>query len=144
MPKINPKIESFARIKVVGVGGSGKNALNHMVKSKVKGVEFVCLNTDTQDLHNSLADKKIHLGKNLTKGLGTGMNPELGKKAAEESKTEIEDMLKGSDMVFIACGLGGGTGTGCAPIIAKAAREQGILTVAVVTKPFFFEGTQRM
>ena len=144
MPKIDPKIESFARIKVVGVGGSGKNALNHMVKSKVKGVEFVCLNTDTQDLHNSLADKKIHLGKNLTKGLGTGMNPELGKKAAEESKTEIEDMLKGSDMVFIACGLGGGTGTGCAPIIAKAAREQGILTVAVVTKPFFFEGTQRM
>jgi len=144
MPRIDPKIESFARIKVVGVGGSGKNALNHMVKSKVKGVEFVCLNTDTQDLHNSLADKKIHLGKNLTKGLGTGMNPELGKKAAEESKTEIEDMLKGSDMVFIACGLGGGTGTGCAPIIAKAAREQGILTVAVVTKPFFFEGTQRM
>ncbi len=144
MPKVNPAIETFARIKVIGVGGSGKNALNHMIANKVKGVEFICMNTDTQDLHHSLADKKIHIGKNLTKGLGAGMNPEIGKKAAEETKSEIQDVIKGSDMVFIACGLGGGTGTGAAPIIAKAAKEQGILTVAVVTKPFFFEGSYRM
>ena len=144
MPKINPAIESFARIKVIGVGGSGKNALNHMIHSKVKGVEFICMNTDTQDLHNSLAEKKIHIGKNITKGLGAGMNPEVGKKAAEETKSEIQDVVKGSDMIFIACGMGGGTGTGAAPIVARAAKEQGILTVAVVTKPFFFEGNQRM
>jgi len=144
MPKVNPDIESFARIKVVGIGGSGKNALNHMINNKVKGVEFICMNTDTQDLHRSLASKKIHIGKNLTKGLGAGMNPEVGKKAAEETKSEIQDVMKGSDMVFIACGMGGGTGTGAAPIIARAAKEQGILTVAVVTKPFFFEGNQRM
>jgi len=144
MPKINPDIESFARIKVIGVGGSGGNALNHMIKSKVKGVDFVCLNTDTQDLHHSLADKKIHLGKNITKGRGTGMDPEIGKKAAEETKAEIEDALKGADMVFLTCGMGGGTGTGATPIIARAAKDQGILTVAVVTKPFFFEGAQRM
>jgi len=143
MPKLNPDIETFARIKVVGIGGSGGNALNHMIYSKVKGVEFICLNTDTQDLHNSQADKKIHLGKNLTKGLGAGMNPEIGKKAAEETKTEIQDAVKGSDMVFIACGMGGGTGTGAAPIVAKATREQGVLTVAIVTRPFFFEGAQR-
>jgi len=144
MPKINPEIESFARIKVIGVGGSGKNALNHMINSKVKGVEFIVMNTDTQDLHNSLADKKIHLGKNLTKGLGAGMNPEVGRRAAEETKAEIQDAIKGADMVFIACGMGGGTGTGAAPIVAQAAKEQGILTVAVVTKPFSFEGNQRM
>lgn len=144
MPKINPEVESFARIKVVGVGGSGKNALNHMISSKVKGVEFIVMNTDTQDLHNSLAEKKIHIGKNLTKGLGAGMNPEVGKRAAEETKAEIQDVLKGADMVFIACGMGGGTGTGAAPIIASCAKEQGVLTVAVVTKPFSFEGNQRM
>jgi cell division protein FtsZ len=144
MPKINPEIESFARIKVIGVGGSGKNALNHMINSKVKGVEFISMNTDTQDLHNSLADKKIHIGKNLTKGLGAGMNPEVGKRAAEETKAEIQDVIKGADMVFIACGMGGGTGTGAAPIVARAAKEQGILTVGVVTRPFFFEGNQRM
>lgn len=144
MPKINPDIESFARIKVIGVGGSGKNALNHMISSKVKGVEFIVMNTDTQDLHNSLAEKKVHLGKNLTKGLGAGMNPEVGKRAAEETKAEIQDVIKGADMVFIACGMGGGTGTGAAPIVAQAAKEQGILTVAVVTKPFSFEGNQRM
>lgn len=144
MPKVDPKIETFARIKVIGVGGSGCNALNHMVSSKVRGVEFITMNTDVQDLHNSLADKKIHIGKNLTKGLGAGMNPEIGKKAAEETKAEIQDVIKGSDMVFIACGLGGGTGTGAAPIVARAAKEQGILTVAVVTKPFSFEGNQRM
>ena len=144
MPKINPEIESFARIKVIGIGGSGKNALNHMINSKVKGVEFIAMNTDTQDLHNSLADKKIHIGKNLTKGLGAGMNPEIGRRAADETKAEIQDVIKGADMVFIACGMGGGTGTGAAPIVAQASKEQGILTVAVVTKPFSFEGNQRM
>jgi cell division protein FtsZ len=144
MPKINPAVESFARIKVIGVGGSGKNALNHMISSKVKGVEFIVMNTDTQDLHNSFAEKKIHIGKNLTKGLGAGMNPEVGRRAAEETKAEIQDVIKGADMVFVACGMGGGTGTGAAPIIAQAAKEQGILTVAVVTKPFSFEGNQRM
>lgn len=144
MPKINPIIESFARIMVIGIGGSGKNAVNHMINSKVKGVSFICMNTDTQDLHNSLAEKKIHIGKNLTKGLGAGMNPEVGRKAAEETKSEIQDVMKGADMVFIACGMGGGTGTGAAPIVARAAKEQGILTVAVTTKPFFFEGNHRM
>lgn len=144
MAKINPDIESFARIKVIGIGGSGKNALNHMISSKVRGVEFIVMNTDTQDLHNSFAEKKVHLGKNLTKGLGAGMNPEIGKRAAEETKAEIQDVIKGADMIFIACGMGGGTGTGAAPIVAQAAKEQGILTVAVVTKPFSFEGNQRM
>lgn len=143
MPKVNPEIESFARIVVIGVGGSGKNAVNHMINSKVKGVTFISMNTDTQDLHNSLAEKKIHIGKNLTKGLGAGMNPEVGKKAAEETKSEIQDVIKGADMIFIACGMGGGTGTGAAPIVARAAKEQGILTVGVVTKPFFFEGQHR-
>lgn len=144
MPKLNPDIESFARIKVIGIGGSGKNALNHMINSKVRGVEFIVMNTDTQDLHNSQAEKKVHLGKNLTKGLGAGMNPEVGRRAAEETKAEIQDVIKGADMIFIACGMGGGTGTGAAPIVAQAAKEQGILTVAVVTKPFSFEGNQRM
>ena len=144
MPKINQEIESFARIMVIGIGGSGKNTINHMINSKVKGVSFICMNTDTQDLHNSLAEKKIHIGKNLTKGLGAGMDPEVGKKAAEETKSEIQDVIKGADMIFIACGMGGGTGTGAAPIVARATREQGILTVAVVTKPFFFEGSHRM
>ena len=129
---------------VIGVGGSGKNAVNHMINSKVKGVTFICMNTDTQDLHHSLAEKKIHIGKNLTKGLGAGMDPEVGKRAAEETKSEIQDVIKGADMIFIACGMGGGTGTGAAPIVARAAKEQGILTVAVTTKPFFFEGNFRM
>ena len=144
MPKVNPAIESFARIKVIGIGGSGKNALNHMINSKVKSVEFICMNTDTQDLHRSKAEKKIHIGKELTKGLGAGMDPEIGRKAAEETKIEIQDAIKGADMIFIACGMGGGTGTGAAPVVARAAKEQGILTVSVVTKPFFFEGNQRM
>ncbi len=144
MPKLSPEIETAARIKVVGCGGSGGNALNHMITNKVKSVEFIAMNTDVQDLHKSLADKKIHLGKNLTKGLGAGGNPDMGGRAAEETKAEIQDALKGADMVFIACGMGGGTGTGGAPVIARAAKEQGILTVAVVTKPFFFEGNQRM
>lgn len=144
MAKLNPDIETFARIKVVGVGGSGNNAVNHMVNSKVGGVEFIAMNTDVQDLHKSLASKKINLGKNLTKGLGAGMNPEVGKRAAEETKSEIQDVTKGSDLVFIACGMGGGTGTGAAPIVARASKEQGILTVAVVTRPFSFEGAHRM
>ncbi len=144
MPKVNPSVESFARLKVVGVGGSGKNALNHMISSKVKGVEFICMNTDTQDLHHSLAEKKIHIGRNLTKGLGSGMNPDVGKQSANETKAEIQEALKGADMVFIACGMGGGTGTGAAPIVASIAKEQDILTIAVVTKPFSFEGQQRM
>jgi cell division protein FtsZ len=144
MPKISPEIETAARIKVIGVGGSGKNALNHMIMERVKSVEFIAMNTDVQDLHTSLAEKKIHLGKNLTKGLGAGMNPDIGSRAAEETKAEIQDAIKGADMVFIACGMGGGTGTGAAPIVARVAKEQGMLTVAVVTKPFFFEGNQRM
>ncbi len=144
MPKLDPEIEAFARIKVVGVGGSGTNAINHMMRCNVKGVEFIAVNTDAQDLHHSLAKKKVHIGKNLTRGLGTGMNPELGSKAADESIEEIQDVLKGADMVFLACGTGGGTGSGATPRIAKVAKDQGVLTVAVVTKPFFFEGNQRM
>ena len=144
MPKINPEIEAFARIKVVGVGGSGTNAVNHMVTSKVDGVEFIAMNTDAQDLHKSLAPKKIHIGKNLTRGLGTGMDPEIGRKAAEESIEDIQNVLKGADMVFVASGMGGGTGTGAAPVVAKTAKEQGSLTIGVVTKPFFFEGNRRM
>ncbi len=144
MPKINTEIENFARIKVIGVGGSGKNALNHMIDSGIKGVEFICMNTDTQDLHHSLAQKKIHIGRNLTRGQGTGMNPETGRAAAEETKAEIQEALKGADMVFIACGMGGGTGTGAAPIVAQIAREQGALTIAIVTKPFKFEGNSRI
>lgn len=144
MPKINPEIETFARIKVIGVGGSGTNTVNHMVNSKVKGVEFIAMNTDAQHLHRSAAEKKVHIGKNLTRGLGAGMDPEIGRKAAEESLEDIQNVLKGADMVFVACGLGGGTGTGAAPLVAKTAREQGALTVAVVTRPFFFEGKYRM
>jgi len=144
MPKVNPEVETFARIKVIGIGGAGGNAVNHMINSRVRGVEFLVMNTDVQDLHKSIAKKKIHLGKNLTKGLGAGMNPETGKRAAEETKAEVQDAIKGADMVFIAAGMGGGTGTGAAPIIARAAKEMGMLTVGVVTKPFFFEGTQRM
>ncbi|PIQ66242.1 MAG: cell division protein FtsZ [Candidatus Zambryskibacteria bacterium CG11_big_fil_rev_8_21_14_0_20_42_18] len=144
MPQVKPEVESFARIKVIGIGGSGKNTVNHMINSKVKGVDFITANTDVQDLHYSLAKKKIHIGKNLTRGLGTGMNPELGKRAIEETKEEMQEALKGADMVFIAGGMGGGTGSGAAPVIARTAKENGCLTVAVVTKPFFFEGSQRM
>ncbi|MBY0329017.1 cell division protein FtsZ [Patescibacteria group bacterium] len=144
MAKITTDIETAARIKVIGIGGSGGNAINHMISNKVRSVEFIAMNTDVQDLHKSLADKKIHLGKNLTKGLGAGGNPDMGMRAAEETMAEIQDAIKGADMVFIACGMGGGTGTGAAPIVARAAKEAGILTVGVVTKPFFFEGNQRM
>jgi cell division protein FtsZ len=143
MPQIKPEVESFARIKVIGVGGSGGNAVNHMVNQKVKGVDFIAVNTDAQDLHNSLAKKRIHIGKNLTKGLGTGMSPDLGRKAIEETKEEVQEAIKGSDMVFISCGLGGGTGSGASPVVANISRESGALTVAVVTKPFFFEGQHR-
>ncbi|MEK7194372.1 MAG: cell division protein FtsZ [Patescibacteria group bacterium] len=144
MPQVKPAIETFARIKVIGIGGSGKNTVNHMINSKVRGVDFIAVNTDAQDLHQSLAKKKVHIGKNLTRGLGAGMNPELGKRAVEETKEEIQEAIKGADMVFVACGMGGGTGSGAAPIIARTAKENGSLTVAVVTKPFFFEGVQRM
>jgi len=143
MPNITPEIEAFARIKVIGVGGSGKNAVNHMINSKVKGVDFISINTDAQDLHHSLAKKRIHIGKNLTRGLGTGMNPEMGKRAVEETKEEVQESLKGADMVFVACGLGGGTGSGASPVVARTAKELGALTVAVVTKPFMFEGQAR-
>lgn len=143
MPNITPDIEAFARIKVIGVGGSGKNAVNHMINSKVKGVDFISINTDAQDLHHSLAKKRIHIGKNLTRGLGTGMNPEMGRRAVEETKEDVQEALKGADMVFVACGLGGGTGSGASPIVARTAKELGALTVAVVTKPFFFEGLAR-
>lgn len=142
--RIQTEVESFARIRVVGCGGSGGNAINHMINSKVKGVEFIAINTDAQDLHRSLAKRKIHIGKNLTRGLGAGMNPEIGKRAAEETREEIQEALKGSDMVFLTCGMGGGTGTGASTVVAKIAKEVGALTVAVVTKPFVFEGAQRM
>src|SRR3989344_5256765 len=133
MPKqIKPDIESFAHIKVIGTGGSGGKAIHRMINTKIQGVEFVAINTDAQDLHHCQATKKLHIGKNITRGLGAGMNPELGRQAAEESRDEIFDLLKGADMVFITCGMGGGTGTGAAPIIAEAAREAGALTVAVV------------
>jgi cell division protein FtsZ len=141
--RVDPEVETFARIRVVGVGGSGKNAINHMINSKVRGVEFIAVNSDAQDLHRSMSKRKIHIGKNLTRGLGTGMNPDLGKRAAEETRQEVQEALSGSDMVFITCGMGGGTGTGAAPIIAKIAKEVGALVIAVVTKPFSFEGAQR-
>ena len=143
MAKVNPEIESFARIKVIGIGGSGKGALNHMINSKLQGVEFIAMNTDTQDLHHSLAEKKIHIGKNLTKGLGAGANPAVAKEAALEDSQLITEALDGDDMVFITCGLGGGTGTGAGPVIAQIAKSMGILTVGVVTKPFSFEGKRR-
>lgn len=143
MPHVTPEIETFARIKVVGCGGSGGNAVNHMVSCKVKGVDFIAINTDAQDLHRSLAKRRIHIGKNLTRGLGTGMNSDLGRRAVEETRDEIQEVTKGADMVFVTCGLGGGTGTGASPMIARIAKELGCLTVAVVTKPFYFEGRQR-
>jgi len=143
MAEIKPEIETFAKIKVVGVGGGGGSAINRMVNSGIKGVEFVAVNTDIQALHYNKASEKIHIGKTVTRGLGAGMNPELGKAAAEESENEIREALKGCDMVFITCGMGGGTGSGASPVVAKISRELGALTVAVVTKPFAFEGGQR-
>jgi len=143
MGEIKPPVETFARIKVIGVGGSGGNAIGRMIDSKLKGVEYVAINTDAQDLHHNRAAEKVHIGKNLTKGLGAGMNPDVGRQAAEENRDEMQEVLKGTDMVFVTCGLGGGTGSGAAPIVAEAAKESGALTVAVVTKPFSFEGAQR-
>ena len=131
------------RIKVIGVGGGGNNMINYMAEKGVKDVELIAANTDMQALKTSKAHRKIQLGKNLTKGLGAGMKPEIGAQAAEESYEEIKEALKGADLVFISAGMGGGTGTGAAPIIAKAAREIGALTIGVVTKPFMFEGSKR-
>ncbi|MBI4359550.1 MAG: cell division protein FtsZ [Candidatus Jacksonbacteria bacterium] len=142
--EIKPPIDTFARIKVVGVGGSGGSALNRMVEAEIRGVEFIAVNTDAQALQQNQAQMKLHIGKVATRGLGAGMNPEFGSKAAEETKEEIKQYLEGSDMVFITCGLGGGTGTGASPVIADIARKEiGALTIAVVTKPFTFEGAQR-
>lgn len=143
MVEIKPDVETFARIKVVGVGGGGSNAISRMVESQMTGVEFMVVNTDAQDLHHCKAKEKIHIGKNLTRGLGAGMNPEIGRQAAEENRDEIHEAMKGVDMVFVVYGAGGGTGSGAAPIIAEAAKEAGALTIGVVTKPFAFEGKQR-
>lgn len=143
MAEVKPDIETFAKIKVIGVGGSGGSSVDRMIASKIRGVEFVAMNTDVQALHKSQATHKVHLGKTVTRGLGAGMNPEVGQRAAEESADEIRELLKGTDMVFVTCGLGGGTGTGAGPVVAAIAKEVGALTVAVVTKPFAFEGAQR-
>lgn len=141
--EIKPEVETFARIKVVGVGGSGTNAVNRMIASKLKGVEFIAVNTDAQSLHFSHAQRKVHIGKSTTRGLGAGADPDIGRKAADESIDDIGQVLKGADMVFITGGMGGGTGTGAAPILAGVAREVGALTVAVITRPFSFEGEKR-
>lgn len=134
----------FANIKVIGVGGGGNNAVNRMIEAGLKGVEFIAVNTDVQSLHLSQSSNKIQIGAKLTKGLGAGANPEIGKKAAEESREEILEAMKGSDMVFVTAGMGGGTGTGAAPVVAEIAKELGALTVGVVTKPFTFEGRKRL
>lgn len=136
--------QQSAIIKVVGVGGGGGNAIEHMMSAHIDGVEFICANTDAQALENSSANVVLQIGKEFTRGLGAGANPEIGKKAAEEDREKIRELLQGSDMVFIAAGMGGGTGTGAAPVIAQIAKELGILTVAVTTKPFSFEGKARM
>ena len=141
--EVHPEIETFAKIKVVGIGGSGNSAVNRMVSDKIRGVEFIAINTDAQALHHNAARRKIHIGKNVTSGLGAGMDPEIGLKAAEEAVDQIRENLKDADMVFITCGMGGGTGTGASPLVAEIARNLGALTVAVVTKPFSFEGAQR-
>ena len=133
-----------AVIKVIGVGGGGGNAVNHMVASNIEGVEFICANTDSQALRDISARTVLQLGANLTKGLGAGTNPDVGRKAAEEDRERIAEVLQGTDMVFITTGMGGGTGTGAAPVIAQIAKEMGILTVAVVTRPFPFEGRRRL
>ncbi len=143
MPEVKPAIETLAKIKVVGVGGGGGKAVNRMMQSKIRGVEFIAINTDAQDLQGLQVPIKIHIGKNSTRGLGAGMNPELGFRAAEESHEEIREALRGADMVFITCGLGGGTGSGAGPFVAEVAKSSGALTIGVVTKPFAFEGRQR-
>lgn len=143
MPQVDPAIETFARIKVVGVGGAGGAAINRMVEAGVSSVEFVAINTDAQALHHSKADQKVHIGKETTRGLGAGADPSLGQKSAEESLSEVEQALKGSDMVFITIGAGGGTGSGAGHIVAKVAKETGALVVGFATKPFAFEGDKR-
>ncbi len=143
MLEFDVDINSIAQIKVVGVGGAGNNAINRMINAGLKGVEFYAINTDKQALHMSLAPNKIQIGEKLTKGLGAGANPDIGKRAAEESYDDIKKVLEGADMVFVTAGMGGGTGTGAAPLVAQIARELGILTVGVVTRPFGFEGKVR-
>ena len=138
------EMDQLAKIKVIGVGGGGCNAVNRMIESGLKGVDFIVANTDLQVLNNSKAPIKIQIGEELTNGLGAGANPQVGKEAALESKSEIQAALEGADMVFVTCGMGGGTGTGASPIIADIAQEMGALTVGIVTKPFSFEGKQRM
>ncbi|MEG0451316.1 MAG: cell division protein FtsZ, partial [Lysinibacillus sp.] len=133
-----------AVIKVIGIGGGGNNAVNRMISEGVKGIEFISMNTDKQALLSSMAQNQIQIGEKLTRGLGAGAKPEVGKKAAEESREQIVSLLEGTDIVFVTAGMGGGTGTGAAPVVAKLAREMGILTVGVVTKPFGFEGRVRM
>src|SRR3972149_5029536 len=142
---IKPQTTSFAKIRVIGVGGGGSNAVNTMIlDGQINGVEFMSINTDAQALLINKADVKVQIGENLTRGLGSGGDPEVGIKAAEESREKIKEMLEGTDMVFLAAGMGGGTGTGATPIIAEVAKEIGALSVSVVTKPFLFEGTRRM
>lgn len=135
--------KSRPKIKVVGVGGSGSNAITRMARCRISGVDLIAVNTDAQNLKHSLADLRLQIGKKVTQGLGTGMNFRLGRAAAEESREEINNILKDSDMIFITCGLGGGTGTGATPIVAEIAKDSGALTIAVVTEPFKFEGSQR-
>ncbi len=137
-------MDQVAKIKVIGVGGGGSNAVNRMIEHGVQGVEFIAVNTDAQALNMSQADVKLQLGAKLTRGLGAGANPEIGKKAAEESREQLTEILSGADMVFVTAGMGGGTGTGAAPVIAEISKEIGALTVGVVTKPFMFEGRKRM
>lgn len=144
MAEVKPAIETFAKIKVLGVGGSGNQAVNRMIQAKIRGVDFVAINTDVQALHHSQAPTKIHIGKTVTRGLGAGMDPDVGRRAAEESQNELREAIKGADMVFVVCGLGGGTGSGASPVVAELARDMGALTIGVVTMPFSFEGAQRM
>lgn len=144
MPIKKPSIENVANIKVVGVGGGGNAALNRMMEAKIKGVEFIAVNTDAQALHYSGASIKLHIGQTVTRGLGAGMDPSVGQQAAEESREDIYEALKGADMVFVTFGGGGGTGSGAGPVVSEIAKESGALTVGVVTKPFSFEGQQRM
>ncbi|USK61125.1 cell division protein FtsZ [Peribacillus asahii] len=143
MLEFDSNLEQLAMIKVIGVGGGGNNAVNRMIEHGVQGVEFIAVNTDAQALNLSKAEVKMQIGGKLTRGLGAGANPEVGKKAAEESKEQIEEALRGADMVFVTAGMGGGTGTGAAPVIAQIARDLGALTVGVVTRPFTFEGRKR-
>ncbi|SIT67809.1 cell division protein FtsZ [Edaphobacillus lindanitolerans] len=143
MLEFDTNIDALAVIKVIGVGGGGNNAVNRMIEHGVQGVEFIAVNTDAQALKLSEAEVKLQIGEKLTRGLGAGANPEVGKKAAEESKEQIEEALRGADMVFVTAGMGGGTGTGAAPVIAQIAKDLGALTVGVVTRPFTFEGRKR-